>query len=209
MRQARKSSERVPWLIAAAAIAAAGLVTIASTTTPARADHVQEPTSPITGVEWRVYDYPRIALQACGHLVDAGAEPHVFSEGGSLRFELDVSSEAQPSEHWVARFTLSKLTKPGARNEKAQPILDWFSRHANQPAHSRRAFEMWQNNFYNLEAGTYLFTVHLTGLESGNVVSDECRVTVAGSGENPDGPPSADPRPPRPGARAGDGTRNR
>lgn len=142
---------------------------------PALADHVTEPTAPVTDAQWRVYPYPQGRLQACGPLVDEGQEPYVFSPQDNVRFELDVFTEAgqDPSEHWFTRVVFSELV-PGRRDqlrEVKQWDLSWP--HQNKAAH-KLSPEHQQNNLYNLDPGAYRLTAVLIGDASGNRITATC-----------------------------------
>lgn len=148
--------------------------------TPAQADHVTEPTQPVAGVAWRVFDYPQGALQACGPLVDAGADPYVFDSDDGIRMELDVENLSQdPSEHMFGRLVFSKVEGTETR-EFLRRQWDVLDRHWNVPAHSRRTFEVWQTNVYSLDPGTYEVFARVEGLASGDVHEAACRFDVVG-----------------------------
>ncbi|NIP92852.1 MAG: hypothetical protein GWO24_05050, partial [Akkermansiaceae bacterium] len=154
----------------------ASLIAVAA---PVAANHINEPTQPISGIEWRVYPYPNGQAQACGPLVDAGATPYVFAPGENIRFELDaVNLSVNPSEHFNGRLNFISVLATG------QQVRHWdiLDRHWNIPPHAFARFEVWQNNAYGLAAGTYVLEAQVDGLETGDRHLASCQFVVAEPG---------------------------
>ncbi len=147
--------------------------------TPAIADHATPPTEPVTSVAWRVYPYPNGVKQACGPLVDAGADPYIFQQGDGIRAEVDVTADAQPTEHWRGTVFLLTVKNKGQNNEGTSKVWDSLTRHQNMPGHTvKSAWEAWQTNSYNLEPGEYAYRIVLIGDESGVRFDEFCHFTV-------------------------------
>lgn len=170
----------------------AGLIAglVIATAVPAVADHISEPTSPITEYTMEVYSYPNFstALTACD-----GTEVLLNADGTiakDLRFETFVDyparSTGSPSEHWDETITLFVVKNFGQRNEVEQYEWRVHWRHSNVGQHQLGGVggngpESSQNS-QNLRAyapGTILrLRGDLVGLESGARFSAECTFKV-------------------------------
>ena len=108
---------------------------------PAAADHIVEPTTPITEVTMEVYSYPNFATR----LVKCDGSEILRNIDGSValdaRIETFVDSPARalgnPSEHYNETLTLFVVANPGTRREveKYQWRVSW--NHSNIGPHSR------------------------------------------------------------------------
>lgn len=159
-------------------------------TVPALADHVSEPTSPITEYTMEVYNYPNFATRL------------IFCDGTEILREIDgdiavdarfetfvdypARSTGSPSEHWDETLTLFIVERLGTSREveKYEWRVSW--RHSNVGQHQLGGVgdngpESSQNS-QNLRAyapGTILrLRGDLTTLESGQQFSTECTFKV-------------------------------
>lgn len=150
-------------------IVAALMVAVA---VPAIADHVTEPTAPLTGINLHVYQYPNPQTTT---LSCSGSEVVTFD---NMRVESRVTATGTPSEHWDERLTLYQVQGSGLR-ERIQYIWDVTWRHANIPPH-QQIFEAHQTN-QQLGALTGLklrWVDTVTGRESGLKFTDSCTFIV-------------------------------
>lgn len=157
---------------------------------PAIADHIVEPTTPISETGIEIYSYPNFstALTACdGTEIPLNVDGTVAKD---IRVETFVDSPARqagnPSEHWTETIALFIVTKLGQPNEveKYEWAVDW--NHSNIPPHASggigdNGWESSQNN-QNLRRyapGTILrFKSTVTGLESGLQFETSCTFKV-------------------------------
>lgn len=143
---------------------------------PSLADHVNEPTAPIAGVQLRVYNYPHAAtlLTACD-----GSE--VVIGWNNVRIEPDVVASAKPSEHFDGTVIFDQVLNPG-RRETIRHLWDFEWKHSNVPPHTNTEGLRWeagQGNNYVIEAGkTYQVVFRGEALESGLFFLTACRFTV-------------------------------
>lgn len=142
---------------------------------PVLADHVLEPTAPITGVELRVYNYPHAAtlLTACD-----GSETVSWN---NVRIEPDVIAVAKPSEHFDGRIVFAKVLNPG-RRETVRAVWDNEWKHSNLPPHTNTESLKWEasmGNNYELIPGT-MYEISFRGhtLESQVFYETSCRFKV-------------------------------
>lgn len=168
---------------------AALAATLALVAGPAVADHVSEPTIPITGMTLRLYKYqelPSTLLTACD-----GSEEVTFA---NLRVESlvtasGIGSEGNPSEHYHERLKLEVITQLGQpqQAEKYQWDVEW--KHSNIPPHASQVVgspvRTWESSQTNQRilgvypSGTVLrFTEVLTTLESEQQFVSVCTFTV-------------------------------
>lgn len=157
---------------------------------PAGADHIVEPTAPISEYTMEVYSYPNFATR----LVACDGSEVVRQIDGSLsldvRFETFVESPARfeggPSEHYDETLTLFVVTRLGRQNEteRYQWRVSW--KHSNIGPHRRSGIgdngpESSQNS-QRIElypAGTILrFRGDLTTLESDQQLTVQCTFRV-------------------------------
>ena len=147
---------------------------------PSRADHVSEPTLPITSLRTLVYDYPAIQ----NPLVCDGTDKVTFS---TLRVEPLIAplqdGNGGASEHWTLRMSVL----PGdMRNGAFRPRLllggaDTLYHHQNTPPHHPFAEdEANQWNTYMHRVGWWQVSVTVTGEESGQVFSTVCTFEKVG-----------------------------
>lgn len=142
---------------------------------PAVADHVSEPTAPITGVGIRVFDYPNaVTMLRCD-----GTDVALFDEA---RVELDVRSDTKPSEHFTA-IREYYLAVPDRRGRLLAPYKDqtvW--EHSNVPPHTPTEGKNWEhvqsNHRFEDYTGPFTFRFRVTGDESGNTFEVVCPFTV-------------------------------
>lgn len=114
-------------------------VLIALIAGPAAADHIVEPSAPITATELLLYKYPdRTTMLACD-----GTDVVTFD---NMRIESRVTATAAPSEHFRERLTVYQVENPGTRIERIRYIwsVDW--KHSNIPPHGPRLWESHQSN---------------------------------------------------------------
>ena len=152
---------------------------------PAVADHVNEPTTPITAVRMALYQYSNSAetlLTVCN-----GSEVVLFD---NMRVETFVTAagvkgNGNPSEHFDERLTLVRVLNLGQNNEAEKYEWEAFWRHSNIPPHALRAagsgWESSQNKqqLENYAAGTVLrFIDKVSPLESGGSFTASCTFTV-------------------------------
>ena len=157
---------------------------------PAIADHITEPTSPITMYTMEVYSYPNFStrLVACdGTEVLKNVDGTIAKD---LRFETFVDYEARtlgnPSEHWDETVTLFVVRNLGRNNESEQYEWRVKWRHSNIGPHQQNGVssngpESSQNaqNMRAYPAGTILrLRGDLNALESGQALVAECTFKV-------------------------------
>ncbi len=141
--------------------------------------HVSPPTEPVSSAAWRIYKYPNAVLEACGPRVDAGAEPYIFKQGESIRAEVDVTADAQPTEHWRGTVFLLTVQNRGQNNERLRKVWDSTTKHQNMPGHTVGSpWEAWQTNSYSLESGDYAYRIVLIGEETDTRVDETCYFTI-------------------------------
>lgn len=166
---------------------------------PVLADHVSEPTSPITGTRMRVYQYtdkvtPHQSVRNDGGLVSfvngCDGSQTVFFD--NMRMETFVQAKSvrlneNPSEHYVEQVGLYVVTNPGLSTETM--VYEWSSewKHQNIPPHAKpgggsdRGWESSSNN-QRLSAyapGTILRWLHeLRAYPSGGVFIETCTFIV-------------------------------
>lgn len=171
-------------LYSVALVTALALVSV-----PAIADHITEPTAPITGTSMEIYAYPNFPTR----LVQCdGSETPLTIDGvpaDSVRIETFVTSNAlrfgNPSEHYTEIVALFLVRDLGTPQETERYEWDTKWKHSNIPPHASAArgngWESSQNNqsFRVYPAGTVLrFKTQVVGDESGNVFTDSCTFTV-------------------------------
>lgn len=145
-------------------------------TTPAIADHVNEPTLPITGMTIDIYQYPNrteTLLSACD-----GSEKVTFN---NLRVEPLISytrdGNGGASEHWTLRIEVlpGKLVNGQFRATKTLGGSDTIWHHQNVPPHfTAPVYEATQWNTYMGVVGYWRVFVQVTGEESGVVLTETC-----------------------------------
>jgi hypothetical protein len=142
---------------------------------PAIADHVLEPTTPITGIGMRVFDYPHaVTMLRCD-----GTDVVLFDE---VRAELDVRSDSKPSEHFTATREYY-LAVPDRRGRLLTPYKDqteWH--HSNIPPHTPTEGKDWEhvqsNHNFDDYTGPFTFRFRVVGDESGNAFEVICPFKV-------------------------------
>lgn len=142
---------------------------------PSLADHVSEPTAPITGVGIRVFDYPNaVTMLRCD-----GTDVVLFNEA---RAELDVRSDSKPSEHFTATREYY-LAVPDRRGRLLAPYKDqavW--NHSNIPPHTPTDGKSWEhvqsNHNFADYTGPFTFRFRVVGDESRNSFEVICPFTV-------------------------------
>lgn len=162
---------------------AALVAALALASFPAIADHVSEPTLPIKQiVALNIYDYPNqvTKINNCD-----GSESRTW---GSARIEPLLSFEtpfpganANPSEHFSVRITVSTVTQT-ARREIVRTDWDALWAHQNRGPHSVNAqdMEVTQSNTYNLQShlGLWQVDVQIVGDVSLRVLNATCRFRI-------------------------------
>lgn len=146
---------------------------------PVVADHVSEPTAPITGTALELYEYGNKAvtlLTACD-----GTETVTFD---FLRVESVITDTGRPSEHFDEWIILYQ-TELNGRSPRYIWQVRW--RHSNVPPHGTTRNgdpHRWESSETNqklndFEPGIRLrFTSRIEGLESGGVFLDSCDFIV-------------------------------
>lgn len=142
---------------------------------PSMADHVSEPTAPVTGLTVALYKYTDRAntLMRCD-----GTDQITFD---TVRVEPGVSVASKPSEHFTVH---QSVTFTERLNGKASTTFrQWGSlwRHQNAPAHSvgggslDRPWEVAETNQY-LEGrlGFWIIEHRVIGEESGALFEHRC-----------------------------------
>lgn len=153
------------------ALIGAGIAVGASQEDPLPSGHV-----PITGLDQRVYRYPRGVLQACGPLVDAGQEPYVFGQE-PIRWEPDVFGNGPlPTEHWQTRLQVRRVEG----RKRTLLFSEVYSHQNHRPGKLKPEIGQWNLYPSMLGPGVYDLTVQVTGDESGVRYRDTCTITVTG-----------------------------
>ncbi|HKY47509.1 MAG TPA: hypothetical protein VJQ79_05935 [Acidimicrobiia bacterium] len=142
---------------------------------PSQADHVNEPTAPITAIGMRVFDYPHaVTMLRCD-----GTDVVLFDEA---RVELDVRSEVKPSEHFTAtrEYYLSVPDRRGRLIGRYKDQAVW--EHSNIPPHTPTEGKDWEhvqsNHRFEDYTGPFTFRFRVVGDESGNEFEVICPFTV-------------------------------
>lgn len=157
---------------------------------PAAADHIVEPTAPISEYTMEVYSYPNFVTR----LVKCDGTEVVRKIDGSIsadvRFETFVESPARfeggPSEHYDETLTLFIVTRLGRPNEVEQYQWRVGWKHSNIGPHTRGGIgdngpESSQNSqrVDSFPPGTVLrLRGDLTTLESNQQLTVECTFKV-------------------------------
>lgn len=144
--------------------AALALLLLLLVSVPAVADHVTEPTAPITGVELELSHYGSGTPIVCG-----GVASSTFR---NLRIDPIVIVSARPSEHWTAKLTMNSQLNRGA---------NWYLlwEHQNVPPHARSLRWVAGQGSQSLQPGAdYVVTWEVWGDESGVYFTETCSFTV-------------------------------
>lgn len=142
-------------------------------TTPAVADHVNEPTAPVLDLRLEVLDYATQTFADC-----SGQEPFHFDKA---RIHAFATVAAAPSEHFTTSFAVAhEVVTP-----KGQTVVrkDWnlFWTHQNVPPHGASLTKFRPGgltNTYGMVEGINIINVSVLGEESGNYFEQTCYVLV-------------------------------
>lgn len=142
---------------------------------PVVADHVSEPTAPLTSVDLQLQEYATHTFIDC----DAAVPQQV--DFGNLRIEAFARFEGfpgvNPSEHWDLRVRVGEPRFD--RNGNMTVDLAWTARwkHQNVPPHANGSkWEIVEANHYDLgdRLGLWVVEVLVTANESGRVFEESC-----------------------------------
>lgn len=131
---------------------------------PVEAEHVQEPTAPITDLHISLYEYGTRNRATCGGTFD-------FDR---VYYDIYVVVAGLPSEHWDVRLAYEPL-------ESINPEeADWHGwGHQNVPPHTHNDNLRYRAAHGEVDApasGPFSWLIEVTGRESETVLAETCTI---------------------------------
>ena len=156
---------RWEWTLLSTMILGAVLGTSLGASRSASADHISEPTAPITGIGLQLAHYSSGTIIECGTVASA-----LFR---NLRVDPIVIASARPSEHFTGKVIW---------HSQSVRIWNGYQKwdHSNVPPDARSLRWVGGQGQLALEPGNdYTVTWEVTGDVSGNHFSETCTFTTA------------------------------